>query len=84
MNNCSVNIEKAKIRYKSIIGDKEINKSVKIKDIRISVETAKIEPQTLFFAAKKCFITSSNLALTADKIRIITDKIVIKPVVFQF
>ena len=84
MNNCSVNIEKAKLSYKSTIGDKETNKSIKIKDIRIIVENAKIEPQTLFFAAKKCFITSDNMALTADKIRIITDKIVIKPVEFQF
>ena len=42
-------------------------KVIKIKDIEICAEEAKINPQSLFFAARKCTIASPNWTLTSDK-----------------
>ena len=82
VKNCVVNVEKATIKFKLDLKIKWKKQTIRIKNIKISSEEAKIEPQSLFFVAKKCFMTSNNCTLKSDRIRIITKKIVIKPVVF--
>merc|ERR1712083_50540 len=82
VKNCVVNIEKATIKFKSTVDEKVKKKVIRIKDITIHVEEAKVDPQSLLFAARKCSIASHDWTLISDKVRVVTDKIVIKPVAF--
>ena len=82
MNNCIVNIEKATVKFNTISGNETKRKFVKNVDIKLCVEKAKIEPEALFFTGRKCFITSNNMIVAADKIRVMADTIVIKPITF--
>merc|ERR550519_113897 len=78
VNNCTVNIEKATIKFYSTVNGKAKKQVIKIRDIEICTEDAKINPQSLFLAARKSTIASYNWKLTSDKTRIITEKIIIK------
>ena len=82
MNNCTINIGKATIKFPLTVDGKVRKQVIKIKGIEICTEEAKINPQSLFLAAKKCTIASPNWTLTSDKTRVIAEKIVIKPIVF--
>merc|ERR1711862_435306 len=82
VNNCTLNIVKATIKFPLTVDGKERKQLIQIKDIEICTEEAKINPQSLFLAAKKCTIASPNWALRSDKTRVIAEKIVIKPIVF--